>query len=945
MVSPDLPGVAIVGMAGRFPGAAGIDQLWENLVGGVESISRFSLAELEARDAGPRRGDVPYVAARGIVDGVELFDAGFFGVNPKEAELMDPQHRIFLECCWEALEDAGHDPARARGSIGVFAGQSLNTYLLANLCRDRAFIDQLTGEYQVGSYPVVLGNDKDYLATRVSYKLDLGGPSITVQCACSTSLVAVCQAVQSVLSFGCDMALAGGVSITFPQKRGYLYQEGGMVSPDGSCRTFDADAQGTVFSSGAGVVLLKRVEDAVADGDHIYAVIRGTALNNDGARKVGYTAPSIERQAEVIALAQAMAGVEPRSIGFVETHGTGTPLGDPIEVTALTRAFRTGTDEKGFCALGAVKTNLGHLEVAAGVTGLIKAALSLDRELIPPTLHFEKPNPRLELENSPFYVNTTKSPWPRATVPRRAGVSAFGVGGTNAHVVLEEAPVPAPRADSRAVQLLTISARSAEALETATARLAAHLENDPSADPGDVSFTLQEGRRAFAHRRVLVAKDCAEAAAALRKRDTRRLLSSEHAGDAPRVVFLFPGQGAQSAGMGAELYASERVFREIVDECCERLTPHLGDDLRALVFTASPRAEAEALLADTRITQPALFVFEYALASLWRSWGVQPAAMLGHSIGEYVAACLAGVFTLHDALDLVAARGQMIASLPRGAMLAARMPREELLPLLQDGLDLAADNGPSLCVVSGPDDRVAALETELTGRGATHRRLRTSHAFHSSMMDPMLARFEARVARTALGAPAIPFVSCVTGKWITPAEATDPAYWARHVRRTVRFGPAVQEARRDGAAVLLEVGPGKTLTQLARQSCPPAEQKRVFPSAGEMPDATELGGVVEAMGRLWLHGVQPDWLAFRGGRGRRVRLPTYPFERKRYWIEPRPAAGGEAAAAEGVHRAAANGNGMAASAFADDVDRIVQAQLDLMAQQLAALAAEPPPTE
>ncbi|MDQ2979183.1 MAG: type I polyketide synthase, partial [Acidobacteriota bacterium] len=652
--------IAIVGMAGRFPGAPSVSELWENLKAGRESISVLTDGELLASGIDAALlADPHYVKARGVLEDVDLFDASFFGFTPKEAELTDPQHRLFLETCWRALEDAGCNPDGFDGGIGVFGGMSMNTYLLAARGRDAAFWKELTESYQIGGYPSVLGNDYNFLTTRVSYKLDLKGPSFDVQAGCSTSLVAVCLACRALLQHDCDAALAGGVSITFPQKRGYLYREGAMGSPDGRCRAFDAAAGGTVFGAGVGVVVLKRLSDAIAHGDSIVAVIRGFALNNDGASKVGYMAPSVEGQAEVIATAQALADVDAESIGYVETHGTGTPLGDPIEIAGLTRAFRSATKAKGFCAIGSVKPNVGHLDIASGVTGLIKAALAVRTGWIPPSLHFERANPAIDFADSPFFVNTRLSEWKSPSGPRRAGVSAFGVGGTNAHVILEEPPaVEAPA--SRSCELLVISAKTAAALEAATANLARHLVDRPETDLANLASTLQAGRKHFSHRRAVVCTDVAHAVSSLTGPARREAPEVVDRRRVP-VTFLFPGQGSQHAGMARELYESEQRFRDEVRRCCDLLPA----DLNLLARLAGSPKESGKQEKDpdsnsihrTGIAQPALFVVEYALARLWESWGIRPAAMLGHSVGEFVAATLAGVFSLEDALRLVAARG------------------------------------------------------------------------------------------------------------------------------------------------------------------------------------------------------------------------------------------------------------------------------------------------
>jgi amino acid adenylation domain-containing protein len=891
-----LSGVAIIGMAGRFPGAADVAAFWRNLRDGVESITRFSDDELEDAFDRSVRDDPNFVRAHAVLDGVEMFDAGFFGMRAREAELTDPQHRVFLECAWQALEDAGYDPARYKGAIGVFAGCSMNTYFLRHVCQDRAAVELFASNYQVGGYAELLGGLQDFLATRVSYKLDLRGPSINVQSACSTSLVAVAQACQSLLLYQSDMALAGGASITLPQRRGYLAQEGAMVSAQGRCRTFDAKADGTVFGNGAGVVLLKRLEEALADGDHIYAVIRGSALNNDGAARAGFTAPSVNGQAEAIAAALAAAEVDAGAIGYVECHGTGTPLGDPIEVAGLTKAFRASGDAVGFCALGSVKPNVGHLDAAAGVTGLIKTALALQEAKLPPILFFETPNPHIAFEGGPFYVAAEWRDWPRGATPRRAGVSAFGVGGTNAHVVLEEAPAVLPEPSTRRVQAIVASARSEAALEAARRGLAAHLESHPELPLADVAYTLQVGRRWFEHRCAVTWRDGDAAArdAALESLASGRgrgLVSGRAGAAAPQIAFMFPGQGAQYPGMGEGLYRTEPLFRANMRRSAEILKPALGHDLCALLYgEAGERLSAEALAA-TEFAQPALFAVGYALAGLWRSWGVEPRMMIGHSVGEFVAACLAGVFSLEDALAMIAARGRLMQQMPRGAMLAVRLPEAELAPLLTEPLALAAINGPALCVAAGPDAAVAELDAVLTARGVMSRRLHTSHAFHTPMMDPAADALAKEYAEVRLWPPKLRCVSSVTGDWLTEAEATSPKYWAGHCRAPVRFGDGLATLLRDAASgerpILLEVGPGVALFTLARQGGAGSDPAAVLAS---LPDASRPQADEEVMARsaaqLWCSGVAVHWLAMHGEpKRRRVPLPTYPFERSRHWIE------------------------------------------------------------
>lgn len=879
--------IAIVGMSGRFPGASSVDEFWKNLVAGVESISTFTDDELAASDldVAALRKDPSAVAARGILQNPEWFDAAFFGMNAKQAEVTDPQQRLFLEAAWEALENAGYDPARVEGPIGVYAGSGDSTYFLNNL-HPRPEVANLVGERVIN-----LGNEKDYLATWVAYKLNLKGPAISVNTACSTSLVATCQACQSLLNYQCDLALAGGVWVTFPQRRCVFFQEGGILSPDGHCRAFDAQAQGTVSGEGLGVVVLKRLPEAIADGDHIYAVIKGFGLNNDGSAKVGFTAPSVEGQAEAITTALAEAEFDPATVSYVECHGTATPIGDPIEMAGLTQAFRTGTDEKNFCAIGSVKSNIGHLGAGAGVAGLIKTALALEHKMIPPSLHFTRPNPKIDFANSPFFVNSTLRKWENVPLPRRAGISSFGLGGTNAHAALEEAPAPTPTSPSRPWQILLLSAKTAPALDAAADRMLAHFKANPDLDLADTAFTLQQGRQVFQHRRMLVCRDLQDGIAVLESRDPRRVISHHGDTEAPSVVFMFPGQGAQHINMGLDLYRSEPVFKEEIDRCAEILLPWLGIDLRQVIYPEAEKAtDAEALLTQTQITQPALFAVEYALATLWISWGIKPSAMIGHSIGEYVAACLSGVFTLEDALGLVARRGQLMQSMPRGTMLAVSMPEIELKKILPAELSLAAVNGPSQCVVSGPIAEIDSFLTALNGSGMTATALHTSHAFHSGQMDPILQPFVESVNRVKLGIPAIPFLSNLTGAWITAEEADNPEYWARHLRHTVRFDDGIRELFKSGDSLLLEVGPGTTLASLAKLGVERPQNRTIISSLRHAREQRlDDFCMLTALGQLWLHGVKVDWTGFYAQeRRRRIVLPSYPFQREKYWIETLP---------------------------------------------------------
>jgi acyl transferase domain-containing protein len=881
-ISDGADDIALIGMSGRFPGARSIQEFWNNVSRGVDSIATFSDEELLAAGAEPALlTDPAYVRAGGVLDHVEMFDAAFFGFNPREAAAIDPQQRVFLECAWESLEHAGYDPAACPGLVGVYAGAAMSSYL-PNVYADAEFV-RAFGEYQIG-----LGNDKDNLPTLVSYKLDLKGPSMAVQTACSTSLVAVAVACQSLLSYQCDMALAGGVRIALPQATGYIHQEGGIMSPDGRCRAFDAGARGTVGGNGIGIVVLKRLQDALADGDCVHAVIKGTAVNNDGALKVGYTAPSIDGQAQVIAMAHAAGGIDPRTVTFVEAHGTATDLGDPIEVAALTQAFRLGTSESGYCALASVKANVGHLDTAAGVAGLIKTVLALEHRQIPPAVHFEQPNPKIDFGHSPFYVNTRLIDWTTGSLPRRAGVSSFGIGGTNAHVVVEEAPAVERTPSHRPAELLVMSARTAAALDATTRNVGAHLEQHPDIDLADVAYTLQVGRRAFPLRRVVVCRDVPDAVRALGHPDASAVWTGPPEGVASRAVaFMFAGQGPQQVEMGRDVYRHEPTFRAELDRCADLLTPHLGVDLRTLLYPAEGVADTARLqLQQPVLAHTSLFAIEYALAKLWMDWGVQPRAMIGHSLGEYAAACLAGVFSLEDALAVVATRAKLMQGMPPGAMLAVPLTEREGLHLASDAVAIAAVNGPSLCVLSGPLDAIADIERRLSARGLETRRLSHSHAFHSAMLDPMLEALRAKVASVARRPPQIPFVSSVTGKWISDDQATDPSYWMRHARETVRFADGLELLRADDLT-LLEVGPSQTLSALARRyGARPGGVEVLGSLPGPHDEGDDESYLLGTLGKLWLSGAPVDWAGVhRHARRVRTALPTYPFERRRCWVD------------------------------------------------------------
>ncbi|PNG48950.1 Polyketide synthase PksJ [Variovorax sp. B4] len=867
--------IALIAMAGRFPGAADVEQFWDNLCAGRDSISFFDDATLDAGVNAALRANPNYVRARGVIEDVEWFDAAFFGINPKEAQLMDPQQRLFLEICWECMERAGYTPDQYPGSVGVYAGMNNATYFLQHVQKRPDLIEEL------GPFQVMLANEKDYIATRVAHRLNLNGPAIAIHTACSTSLVAVTQAFHALRSGQCDAALAGGIAITCPPRSGYLYEEGAMLSPDGHTRSFDAKAQGTVFGDGAAVVMLKRLSDALADGDPIYAVLRGAAVNNDGGAKASFTAPNVDGQAAVISAALASAGVDARSISYVETHGTATPMGDPVEVEGLTRAYARHTSDIGFCRIGSVKSNVGHLVTAAGTAGLIKTALALHTGHIPATAHFTAPNPAIHFETTPFRVNDSLFPWPRGDAPRRAGVSSFGVGGTNAHVIVEEAPLRDDSDISAAPQLLVLSARTPTALAAARARLADHLDAHPGICLPDVAHTLRVGRKAFAHRACVVARSPVQAAAALRAEDAPGTATGTTAAWVPQPVLMFPGQGAQYAGMGQALYLTDAVFRAAFDECIAAFDGVLPFDLRERMFSADDSA-----LASTSVTQPAIFVLEYAIARQVLALGLKPVALVGHSIGEFAAAALAGVMQLKDASRLVAQRGALMQAQPPGAMLSVRLPAAELQPRLGSDVSLAAENGPAACVAAGPFDAIEGLRIRLEADGVAAKLLQTSHAFHSAMMEDAVAPFESLVRGVRLSAPRLPIYSTLTGALLKPEEATDPHYWARHLRETVRFSTALRTVLTEIAhPVFVEAGPRNTLTTLVRQHATKTVPAPAVELLGNQPDG-ECSAWRLAAGRLWAMGADIDLVALdERAKKHRVLLPTYPFERKRFWVD------------------------------------------------------------
>ena len=896
--------VAVVGISGRFPGARDVFEFWHNLANGVESITRFSNEELLASGVSSSYvNNRSYVKAAPILTDPDLFDAPFFGFSPTEAKTMDPQHRILLELAYEALENAGYDSNRYQGRVGVFTGAAMNTYFMHTAQNSRFAEDYI---------PTLIVNDKDFLSTRISYKLNLKGPSVTVQTACSTSLVAVHLARQSLLSEETDMALAGAISVRVPHHAGYFYDAGGVVSPDGHVRAFDARANGTVFGSGGGILVLKRLADALANGDTIHAVITGSAVNNDGSEKAGYTAPSVNGQADAVVEALANAGVTSDSISYIEAHGSGTPAGDPIEIKALTKAFRTASVRSGYCAIGSVKTNVGHLDAAAGVAGIIKTVLALEHRQLPPSLHFNDANPEIDFLATPFYVNTELREW-TSDGPRRAGVMSTGMGGTNAHVILEEAPEQVASDDPGTPVLLVMSAKSPSALENVKQNLREFLTANKHVNMHDVAYTLQVGRKAFGFREYLTCDDRVDAINALAVRGAARSPSAQSDPTSRPLVFLLPGVGDHYVGMAHGLYETFEVFRQEVDRCARILESDLGLDIRRIVYPSAPswkevgqkkgidlrkmlgRTPDAVIdkdgrsLNETWLVQPALFTIEYALSRLWQSLGVTPDAIVGHSMGEYVAACLSGVLSLEDALHLIAARARLVNQLPHGAMLAVMLSEQELSQVVGEDLSVALVNGPDLCVVAGPVPAVARLERRLQEKGVTCRPVQNAHAFHSRMLDPIVEKFEDEVRNVRLSKPSIPYISNVTGTWITAAQATDPHYWASHANHTARFSDALRELWRYPNPILLEVGAGRTLSVLAAQhpERPPAADLVVVQSVRyHYENESDSNVMLRGLGTLWASGRAINWDNYHAGvRRRRIALPTYPFERQRYWLE------------------------------------------------------------
>lgn len=876
--------IAIVGMSGRFPKAKNIHEYWENLKNGIECFTQLNDEQIIASGVDPKLlKDPDYVKVSPILDDYDMFDAHFFGYTPREASMMDPQQRLFLECCWEAFEDAGYNPHTYEEPVGVFGGCAINSYMIFSGVHNRFYNEFLSS---------VVGNDNSFLANRVSYQLNLNGPAVSVQTACSSSLVSVHLSIQSLLSGECSMALAGGVAVWVPHEAGHLHKEGSVFTKDGHCRAFDAKATGTIFGSGAGVVLLKRFDDAVRDGDHIYAVIKGSAVNNDGAKKTDYTAPSVDGQAEVVVEALANAGVSADDISYIETHGTGTFIGDPIEIRALTKAYRAFTDRKNYCGIGSVKPNIGHLDAGAGAAGLIKTVLAMKHKMIPPSINFDEPNPAIDFENSPFYVNNSLKKWESKNgSPLRAGVTSLGMGGTNAHIILEEAPaIERPVVEDQSPILLTYSAKNESALDDYSKKLAKFLKESPDVNLANVAYTLQTGRKEFPFKRFLTAENRDDAIEKLEKLSAVSVKTDSDHADNREVVFLFPGQASQYVNMGRDLYRSNSVFRKYMDTCAEILEPMMGLDIREMIYPR-PGLEEESTkqLNNTVYTQPVIFSIEYSMAMVWiEDYGIKPVAVLGHSMGEFTAACIAGVFNLETGLTLIARRGSIMQELEPGSMLMVMIPPDEVKKYLNNRLSISVINTPSSCVLSADFEAIERIKEVFDSQDIYSRVLETSHAFHSHMMDPVLEKYREFASAMTYNRPAIPVISTVKADWVSPDDLTNPDYWVDNIRQPVRFAEAVEKLIDKPEWILLEVGPRNTLTTLAKQH-PNISPDQVLVQSLRHPKQQQDDNsfVLDALGRLWSCGYPVEWKRiYKENPVYKIPLPTYAFQKVRCWIDP-----------------------------------------------------------
>jgi phthiocerol/phenolphthiocerol synthesis type-I polyketide synthase E len=876
--------IAVIGMACRFPGAKNLNEYWNNLVEGKDTITHFRDEELSKFEINYEelKKNPDYIKARGILEDIDKFDAGFFEMTPKEAAGTDPQQRVWLEIAWEAFENAGCDPFNYPGAIGVFAGGYLNTYLLNNILRDPVKLENYIRLRTTESFQIMTGNDVAYIPTKTAYKFNLKGPAINIQTACSTSLVAISQACQSLFSFESDLCLAGGICIVTPQESGYIYQEGAIPSPDGKCRPFDAKAKGSVFSNGVGIVILKRLEDAIRDHDNIYSLVSGWAVNNDGSNKVSYTAPSIEGQAEVIMMAQAFAGISPEEISYIEAHGTATQLGDPIELAALTKAFSSKTERKQFCGIGSVKSNIGHTDAAAGVASFIKACLATYYKMLPATLHFNEPNPHFDFEKSPFYVQDKLKKW-NEDKPLIMGVSSFGIGGTNAHVILEEPPLVKQKIDNIKLwpEFLPLSAKSGIALKDRIRDFLDYLKKEPNAKLEDIAFTLQNGRNHMQYRSYCVAEKIDEI-----KLNKIYFFDITSCTNLSEITFMFPGQGAQYVNMGQTLYKTNDQFKNILDKCFDIVKSETGLILKEILFSTEDIELAEKKLARTDITQMTLFIIEYALAKIYEELGIQPKYLIGHSIGEYTAACISGVFDLDTALKIVIKRGQLMQSMPSGSMLAVKCNKEKLEALNNSKYEIAADNAHELCSISFMTEDIELIKSLLDKNDIGYVPINTSHAFHSSVFDPILKEFGDYVNKFKLNIPVIPFISCLTGEFITPAQAVSYDYWSQQLRCTVLFKKGVSTIKQHEDVLFLEVGPNTHLSSLIRRNTEVSNKNAIVASLGKKDVIDDRFKIISSLGNLWVNGTELKFERLHlTDQPIKICLPTYPFQRQRYWID------------------------------------------------------------
>jgi acyl transferase domain-containing protein len=876
--------IAVIGMACRFPGANNLDEFWKNLMEGKETIHRFSDEELSKFEYRFEeiKNDPGFIRARGILDNIDRFDAEFFGITPREAARTDPQHRIWLETAWEAFEDAGCDPVNHKERISVFAGGSSNTYLLNNILRDKNTLENYIRLRKTDSFQLYMGNDGSFIPTKTAYHFNLKGAAVNIQTTCSTSLVAVSEACQSLSSHKSDISLAGAISIMLPQETGYIYQKGSILSQDGYCRPFDVKACGTVFSNGVGAVILKRLDDAIRDHDRIYAVVTGWATNNDGNNRVSYTAPSIDGQSEVIELAQISADILPEDICYIEAHGTATQLGDPIELSALKNAFELKTDKKQFCGVGSVKGNIGHTDVAAGVASFIKTCLAAYYKRIPPTISYFKPNPYFDFENSPFFIQNEEKVW-NEDKPLIMGVSSFGIGGTNAHVVVEEHVIEKKLENtiSEWPALILLSAKSEKTLNRRRQDLIEFLHTKPGLDLDDVAFTLGTGRNHMPTRSFCIAdnvNDIIGQRCTFSPGEADKLISG--------IAFMFPGQGSQYVSMGKDLYNSNRLFKEILDECFAIIQAETGEDIKELLYKSTDPEYAESKLSNTEITQPVLFIIEYALAKLFEQFDIKPRYLIGHSIGEYTAACIAGVFDLKTALKVVIKRGQLMQRMEAGNMMAVRTSVDKLKSLNDPIFEIAADNGPDYCTISFKTGNTEKIKILLDQNGIQYIPLKTSHAFHSESFDPILSEFGEFVNQFRLNVPRIPFISCLTGEFITNEQATSGTYWAKQLRNTVLFRRGISTISEQEDVIYLEVGPNTHLSSLVRQNKDIKNKKSVIPTLAKPDDFTDQHKIMSALGKIYVIGKEFNYSALYGESiPNKISLPTYPFERNRHWIE------------------------------------------------------------